>query len=86
MIFKTMKTEDVHKALEGQENVLDPAVKENERFFATLSCVSCGGQVMPITNPRKLFREGALLPNFLAKCKMCGVEFEPHTKIQTTMR
>ncbi len=86
MIFKTMKTEDILEALEGHENILDPAVKENERFFNTLSCVDCGGDVYPIVNPKKLFNEGALLPNFWAKCKLCGVEFEPHTKIQLTLR
>jgi len=79
-----MQKEDIIKALEGQENVLDKAVKENEAFFRRLQCVSCGGDVQPIVNPRKLFREGALLPNYLAKCKVCETEFEPYTGIQVS--
>jgi hypothetical protein len=80
-MFKPMKRADLLKALEGQENVLAPAVAENERFFRAIFCPSCGGDVMPIVNTRKLFREGGLLPNFLGKCKTCHTEFEPHTNI-----
>ena len=85
MIFKTMKTEDVRKALEGQENILEAAQKENEAFFKRLTCPSCGGEVMPIVNARKPFLADAILPNYLGKCKACGVEFEPYTGIQITM-
>lgn len=85
MIFKPMKPEDVRKALEGQENILDPAVKENEAFFKRLACPSCGGEVMPIVNAKTPFKKGSILPNYIAKCKTCGVEFEPHTGIQITM-
>lgn len=84
-IFKPMKREDVLKALEGQPNILAPAVKENEAFFRRLSCPSCQGEVMPIVNARAPFREGHILPNYLAKCKNCGIEFEPYTGIQITM-
>lgn len=80
-----MKKEDVLRALEGQENILDKRVKEHEAFFKRLSCPSCQGDVMPIVNVRKLFSQGEVLPNFLGKCKTCGVEFEPYTGIQLTM-
>lgn len=85
MIFKPMKPEDVRKALEGHENILDKAVKENEAFFKRLSCPSCGGEVMAVVNARTPFREGGILPNYLGKCKACSVEFEPHTGIQVSM-
>lgn len=84
MIFKPMKQEDVRKALEGQENILEPAVKQHEAFFKQLSCPSCGGEVMPIVNPRKPFKEGSILPNYLGRCKVCTTEFEPQTGIQVT--
>jgi len=80
-----MKAADALKALEGQENVLQPAIDDHERFFHNLSCPSCGGEVMPIVNTRRLFSTGSVLPNYLAKCKNCGVEFEPYTGIQITM-
>jgi hypothetical protein len=85
MIFKTMKREDVLKALQGQENILKPAVEENERYFRRLSCPECGGDVMPVVNPRQLYKEGGLLPNYLAKCRTCSVEFDPYTKIQVSL-
>lgn len=84
MIFKTMKQADVLKALEGHTNIIDPEVRELEAFFRRLQCVSCGGEVQKILNPKKLFREGSILPNYLAKCKACETEFEPYTGIQLT--
>lgn len=85
MIFKTMKPEDVRKALEGHENIIKKAAEENEAFFKRLSCPSCRGDVMPVVNAREPFKQGGILPNFLGKCKVCGVEFEPYTGIQLTM-
>jgi hypothetical protein len=81
MIFKTMKKEDVVKALEGHTDILTEAIKRHEDYFRRLSCVSCGGDVIAVVNPHKLFRENEVLPNYLAKCKACGCEFEPYTKI-----
>ncbi len=85
MLFKPMKPEDVRKALEGQTDILGPAAKQSEDFFKRLTCPTCGSDVMPIVNAKKPFRDGEVLPNYLGKCKKCGVEFEPTTGIQVTM-
>lgn len=86
MIFKPMKKEDVLKALEGQEDVLQKALKRHQLYFNSLSCPECGGKVMAIVNAKTPWRVGCdVLPNFLAKCQYCGVEFEPYTGIQLTM-
>lgn len=85
MIFKPMKREDVRRALEGQMDILGEAAKQNEAFFKRLSCPSCHGEVGPIVNAKAPFKEGGILPNFLAKCKVCSIEFEPYTGIQVTM-
>ncbi len=85
MIFKPMNPEDIRKALQGHEDVLTPALTETDGYFKRLSCPSCGGECMKFVDPHRLFRDGALLPNFLARCKACGVEFEPYTKIQVSM-
>jgi len=82
MVFQEMKPEDVRKALEGHKNILQPALEEHQRFFKSLSCYRCGSEVMPIVNTRQLFRGNAILPNFLAKCRTCGCDFEPSTKIE----
>ncbi len=81
VIFKPMNKKDVLKALEGHKNILAPAVEQNERFFKSLSCPMCRGDVMPLINTRQLFKPGELLPNYLGKCKTCGCEFEPYTGV-----
>ena len=85
MIFKTMPTAEVLKALEGQEDILTPAFLEHQRYFKDLSCPRCNSAVMPVVNPRNLYRENALLPNFLAKCTGCECVFEPYTKIEVEL-
>lgn len=85
MIFKTLPQDVVRKALEGQQNILAPAVEENARYFKRLSCPSCGGEVMPVVNPLQPFKADSVLPNYLAKCKTCEVEFEPYTGIQISL-
>lgn len=92
MIFKTLPQDVIRKALKGQVDVLTSAQKEHEAFFKRLSCVSCGGDVMPVINPvmnretgqKSPFRAGSVLPNYLAKCKLCEAEFEPYTGIQVS--
>lgn len=47
---------------------------------------------MPVINPvmnretgqKSPFRAGSVLPNYLAKCKLCETEFEPYTGIQVS--
>lgn len=85
MIFKPMDPALARKALEGHLDVLSPAAQESDEFFARLSCPSCGGECMKFVDPTRLFREGAVLPNYLARCKACGTEFEPMTGIQVTV-
>jgi hypothetical protein len=85
MLFKPMHPDAVRKALEGQENVLAAAVQAHESYFKSLSCPSCGGDCMAFVDPSRLFREGSPIPNYLARCKTCGSEFEPYTKIVLTV-
>ncbi len=85
MIFKPMAPDDARKALEGQEDILTPAANATDDFFKRLSCPACGGECMKFVDSHRLWRDGGILPNFLARCKACGVEFEPYTKIQLTV-
>lgn len=82
MVFQEMKPEDVRKALEGQVDVVSSAMEQHRLFFSKLSCPRDGSDVIAIVNSKKLFRENAVIPNFLAKCKSCGCEFEPYTQIE----
>jgi hypothetical protein len=85
MLFKTMPKEVILKTLEGHENILSKAAEEQRQFFKRLSCPSCGGEVMAIVNARQIFKKGELLPNCLARCRTCEIEFEPYTGIQITL-
>jgi RNase P subunit RPR2 len=85
MLLKTMPREVVLKALEGHENILEKAAEEQRQFFKRLACPECGGEVMAIVNAKQIFKKDSLLPNCLAKCRACGVEFEPYTRIQVTL-
>jgi hypothetical protein len=85
MIFKPMDPDEVRKALEGHQDVLTPAVEATNQFFESLSCPRCGGRCMKFLDPSRLFREGEPLPSYLARCKVCGVEFEPRSGIQISV-
>ena len=92
MIFKTLPASVIRQALEGHEDIITPKVKEHEEFFRRLRCPSCGGEVMAVIHPvmnretgqRSPFRSGNVIPNYLAKCRACNVEFEPYTGIQVS--
>lgn len=85
MIFKPMKKKDILKALEGHQDILTEAKKKHDEYFHKISCVSCGGEVYQMVNPKKPFKDNEVLPNYLAKCKTCGCEFEPYTGIQVSL-
>jgi hypothetical protein len=82
MVFREMDPADVRKALEGHTDVIQPALRAHQEYFKSLSCYRCDGEVLAVVNTRELFRPNAILPNFLAKCRACGCEFEPYTKIE----
>jgi hypothetical protein len=85
MIFKTMPVEVILKALEGQEDVLTPEVQRHQKYFKSLSCPRCHHSVLPIVDPKHLFKENAMLPTFLAECTSCKCQFEPYTKIEVAI-
>lgn len=82
MVLVQMDPKDVLKALEGHSNALAPEVAAHEQYFKTLSCVRCGGEVYAFVDPSRLYKPGAMLPSYLARCRACGCEFEPYTKIE----
>jgi hypothetical protein len=83
MIIKPMKIDELRKAVEGQENIIGPAVERHEAYFKFLSCPNCGGKCFPYLDARRpLFTEGSILPNYIAKCQSCDCTFEPQTKLQ----
>lgn len=84
--FKEMDPEDIRKALEGQVDVLASEIKKEEAFFRNSTCPVCGGGEFSMhVNSAKPFTEGALLPNKILKCMRCSVEFEPYSRLVTSV-
>lgn len=86
MIFKPMKQEELRKLIDGHQDILKKAVEDNEIFFKNLSCPECGSKVMPILNTSMPFKKDGILPNYLAKCHTCEIEFEPYSKIRVNSK
>ncbi len=85
MIFKPMKPEIIRQIVKGHKDVVTPAVAEARNFIRRMSCPSCGGEVIEVVNSKTPFTEGNIVPNFLAECISCKVQFEPYTRIQVSM-
>lgn len=85
MIFKAMPREAVLKALEGQVDILTPELQRHQEYFKNLTCPHCQGSVVPVLDPKHLFRENAILPNYMAECTNCKCQFEPYTKIEVQL-
>lgn len=82
IVFQEMRPEDIRKALQGHADIIKPALEAHQKYFSNLSCYRCGGDVLAVVNADQPFRQGSVLPNYLAKCRTCGCEFEPYTKIE----
>jgi hypothetical protein len=84
--LKLLSEQELRQALAGHKDILTDADADSRRFFATLSCPYCQGrEIMRQVNPQQLFRQGEVIPNYLAMCKACGCEFEPYTGIAITL-
>lgn len=82
MIFKEMDPEEALAAIAGHENVVKKAVEEMERYFSKLRCFRCSGSCRPTLNNQALYKDGEILPDYLAECNDCGVIFTPYTMIE----
>lgn len=80
--FKEMDPDVVRKLVEGQENVVKPAVEKEQQFFKTSSCPNCSAyEVESRVNTKRPFIQGSILANKILVCLCCGTEFEPYTKV-----
>lgn len=80
--FREMDSELIQKLLEGQENVITPAVAKEQTFLKSVACPSCGGfETEARVNSKRPFVQGLLLANKNLVCLNCGTEFEPHTRV-----
>ena len=82
MMFKEMNPEEVWKQLEGHENIVSKEMKSLMDYFEKLLCQHCKGSCRPILRNESLFKEGSILPDYLAECNDCGTVFTPYTRIE----
>lgn len=65
--------------MEGHEDVVTPAAKASERFYAAQSCIRCGGSCRKVGDVRTMFQQGEIMPQYRLECLACGCEFNPHS-------
>lgn len=84
MAFKEMDPDDVRKLLEGHEDVLTPMVSKERLYMQTLPCPRCGGKMLEsVIDAHRPFSTGNPLPNKIARCPACRLEFDPQSGIIT---
>lgn len=80
--FKEMDQELVRKLLEGQENVISPAVLKEQTMLSGAVCPACSGDsTQAMVNAKRPFTKGKVLSNKILKCLTCQSEFDPQTGI-----
>lgn len=82
--FKPMPLAKRLELLKGMPDVLTQEHKQEQEFYSKLTCYRCGGKVIAVLNNRHTWTPNKHLPNTLAKCAECEVEYEPYTQIEVS--
>jgi hypothetical protein len=85
MSLTLMNIELMKILLSGQEDCLSPLVDQDNTFYASKVCPTCGGSCRKVFDTKTGFREGELLPRYLLKCLACESTFDPRTNLILTM-
>jgi hypothetical protein len=92
--FKELDPDLVRKLLDEKdekgnrihEDIITPLVQKEATFFKNTACPSCGSYgVESFTNPSRPFSPGSPLPNKLLRCSACRTEFDPYTRLVTSV-
>lgn len=96
MIYDTMDPALIKELLEGHEDILTKAAKEDDEVFKNATCPNCGSGECKKTIPspkvvegvdggmqivNSPFRGNSPTIQFYAECCICGTEFSPKTGI-----
>lgn len=84
MIFKVMTLKERQESVKDCSDPLTEEYKKEQEYYSKIQCIRCGEKVYSIPNAKRPFTEGRLIPNTLAKCSACEVEFEPYTRLEVT--
>lgn len=95
MNFREMDPDEVWRLLEEKdekgrplhENALAPLITKEDALLRHSPCPVCGeygGE--PFLSPTRPFIPGSPLPNRQLRCQKCHAEFDPNTRIVTSVR
>lgn len=79
--FQEMDPDVIRQLIEGQENVIAPAVAREQGFLQGVACPSCGGPTDVRLDVKRPFVQGSILPNKILVCSLCGTELDPRSGI-----
>lgn len=84
--FVELDPAEVTKALEGQQDVLSDLRKQQDEFYASRSCPSCGSteHTREFHSVTHAYGQGAVLPRWVLRCRKCTCLFDPHSNILLT--
>lgn len=84
--FKTLEPEQIRKAIEGIEDVLEGELKKQEAFYRHCICPRCkkpelNKEYLSVTGPGKgvTFVESEPLPRAMLRCSHCNCLHNPFT-------
>lgn len=92
-MLKTMDQALARKLIEGEDDILTPEIKAEEKLYENTRCPMCGqgGCEKRVSPPRTVqdengdlllvspFNTSSLLPDGFAHCINCGTNFNPLT-------
>lgn len=81
--MKLMSEQELLNAINNHSNLIEEQTRKRDEFYNKLNCIRCNeNRIVPILYTSKLFTQNNILPNYLARCLNCGVEWEPLTNIE----
>lgn len=81
-VFKELDPEIHLKLIEGYKDELGPARNSDEAFYELhRKCLRCGEGMQKELDPRITWRDGAIVPKALLRCRNCGFLIEPFTGV-----
>lgn len=80
-----MDPDVVKKLIEGHEDVIAPAVAQEQATLGGSTCPFCQGPMDARVNPKRPFIKGKVLPNKVLVCLQCEAEVDLHSKIVVKM-
>lgn len=73
--LQPMDEDELLQLLDGHTCTLPELYQPVDDLFARLQCPKCGSQVEKVVDPHRPFIKQQVVPNYIARCIVCGCEF-----------